>query len=514
MAKEKSAPAAKKPAGIIVRNILIGLLVVAFVGVGAFGLLSRTRFLMDKLTALEFGGEKISALEYKIYYKTNEMNFISQYGTTLQLYYGVDLSQPLETQPYGDGTWGDYLHSAAQAGIEEIYTLYLEALENGYTLADDDDPVYQGELAAYRATAEAYEMELDEYIKAVYGSAVHMEDLEHVARIRATATNYYNDCIENLGVTNADAQARYEENPADYDEVDYRYFSFPYETVTYTEPAEGEELAEGAPASQEEADAMTEANIAEAQALADTFVSRVTNENRFADLALEYADEDSKEKYEDADATLTKGGALSNASSSATLQWCAEEGREKGDMTTIDTGSSIAVVYFVDRYLPNVPTASARHILIRASEAAEDASEEEIAEAESLLAAAKEKIEAILAEYESGEQTEEAFARLAIQYSQDSGSVTTGGLIEDFAEGDMVTEFNDWVFDSARKPGDVEIVKTTYGYHLIYFVADGDPEWQVSARQAVESEKYSEYYDSLAGKYSMTAKDYGVSLAY
>ena len=118
MAKEKSAPAAKKPAGIIVRNILIGLLVVAFVGVGAFGLLSRTRFLMDKLTALEFGGEKISALEYKIYYKTNEMNFISQYGTTLQLYYGVDLSQPLETQPYGDGTWGDYLHSAAQSGID------------------------------------------------------------------------------------------------------------------------------------------------------------------------------------------------------------------------------------------------------------------------------------------------------------------------------------------------------------------------------------------------------------
>lgn len=514
MTKDKTAPTPKKPAGILVRNILIGLLVVAFVGVGAFGLLSRTRFLMDKLTALEFGGEKISALQYRIFYKTNELNFVSQYGTTLQMYYGVDLSRPLETQPYGDGTWGDYLHNAAQAGIEEIYTLYLEALEHGYTLAGDDDLLYQGEMAAYRATAEAYQMELDEYIKSAYGSAVHMEDLEQVARIRATATNYYNDCIKNFGVTNADAKARYEADPTVYDEVDYRYFSFPYQTVTYTAPAEGEEPAEGAPKSQEEADAMTEANIAEAQAKADAMISKVKSEKDFAAQALENAAEDSKDKYKDTDATLTRGGALSNASSSATLQWCAEEGRKAGDMTTLDTGSSIAVVYFVDRYLPNVPTATVRHILIRASEAAADATEEETAEAEAKLAEAKTQIEAVLAEYEGSAQTEDDFARLAIAYSQDSGSVTKGGLIENFAEGDMVAEFNDWVFDSARKPGDVDMVKTTYGYHLIYFVENGDAAWQVKARQTIESEKYNEYFDGLGDKYAMTTEDYGLSLAY
>ena len=34
----------------------------------------------------------------------------------------------------------------------------------------------------------------------------------------------------------------------------------------------------------------------------------------------------------------------------------------------------------------------------------------------------------------------------------------------------MVTEFNNWIFDDARKAGDVEIVKTSYGYHIMYFV--------------------------------------------
>ena len=34
----------------------------------------------------------------------------------------------------------------------------------------------------------------------------------------------------------------------------------------------------------------------------------------------------------------------------------------------------------------------------------------------------------------------------------------------------MVATFNDWCFDSARKPGDTGIVETNYGYHVMYFV--------------------------------------------
>ena len=38
----------------------------------------------------------------------------------------------------------------------------------------------------------------------------------------------------------------------------------------------------------------------------------------------------------------------------------------------------------------------------------------------------------------------------------------------------MVAEFNDWCFDSERKVGDHGIVKTTYGYHIMYFVGQSE----------------------------------------
>ena len=33
----------------------------------------------------------------------------------------------------------------------------------------------------------------------------------------------------------------------------------------------------------------------------------------------------------------------------------------------------------------------------------------------------------------------------------------------------MVEAFNDWCFDADRKVGDYGIVKTQYGYHIMYF---------------------------------------------
>ena len=70
---------------------------VAFAGVAAFGLLSKTGFLMDRLKAFEVGDQTISATDYRIFYKNSEMNLITNYGTALSLYYGVDLGQPIST---------------------------------------------------------------------------------------------------------------------------------------------------------------------------------------------------------------------------------------------------------------------------------------------------------------------------------------------------------------------------------------------------------------------------------
>ncbi|MCQ2418995.1 MAG: peptidylprolyl isomerase [Clostridia bacterium] len=88
---------------------------------------------------------------------------------------------------------------------------------------------------------------------------------------------------------------------------------------------------------------------------------------------------------------------------------------------------------------------------------------------EETWAAAKAKADEVYALWQK-DPTEENFAALANEHSTDPGSNTNGGLYDQVSPGQMVEPFNDWCFDSTRKHGDTGIVKTDYGYHIMYFV--------------------------------------------
>ena len=64
--------------------------------------------------------------------------------------------------------------------------------------------------------------------------------------------------------------------------------------------------------------------------------------------------------------------------------------------------------------------------------------------------------------------SEESFAQLAKDYSVD-GSASNGGLYENVYQGRMVPEFDAWCFDESRQVGDHGLVKTVYGYHIMFF---------------------------------------------
>lgn len=106
-------------------------------------------------------------------------------------------------------------------------------------------------------------------------------------------------------------------------------------------------------------------------------------------------------------------------------------------------------------------------------------------------ASAETKAKDILKQWKKGEATEESFGALAKEHSMD-GSASAGGLIEGVAEGDMVKAFNDWCFDESRKKGDNGVIKTEYGYHVMYFVSI-EAEWHLYCRQGVQQEKASKW---------------------
>jgi len=115
-------------------------------------------------------------------------------------------------------------------------------------------------------------------------------------------------------------------------------------------------------------------------------------------------------------------------------------------------------------------------------------------------AAAEAKANDVLNEWLSGEKTEDSFAALAQTHSVDGGSSSNGGLYENVYMGQMVPEFEAWCFDAARQVGDYGIVKTTYGYHIMYFVGS-DLVWRITAEEDMLVEKGNAFLQEVLDKY-------------
>ncbi|WP_034260837.1 peptidylprolyl isomerase [Altibacter lentus] len=105
------------------------------------------------------------------------------------------------------------------------------------------------------------------------------------------------------------------------------------------------------------------------------------------------------------------------------------------------------------RQLPD--TVSARHILIPTGMNPTDSiartDEQAKATADSLLRVVR--------------ADRSKFVDLVTQYSSDSGSIAKGGKYENFTYGAMVPEFRDFTFEN--NTGDMGVVKTQFGYHVI-----------------------------------------------
>lgn len=110
--------------------------------------------------------------------------------------------------------------------------------------------------------------------------------------------------------------------------------------------------------------------------------------------------------------------------------------------------------------------------------------------------------QAVLDEYLAGEQTEENFGKLAEAHSKDPGSAQKGGLYTDIYEGQMVKPFEDWCFDDARTEGDTGLVKTEYGYHVMYF-KQSRPAWIESARTDLMTEKGQQILQDFLDDYEL-----------
>ena len=112
------------------------------------------------------------------------------------------------------------------------------------------------------------------------------------------------------------------------------------------------------------------------------------------------------------------------------------------------------------------------------------------------------KAQQLLDDWKAADGDEVSFSVMAQEHSEDGGSAANGGLYTNVTEGYMVEEFNDWIFDEGRLYGDTDLVKTQFGYHIMFFVKS-EPSWLSTARSDYQADKINAMIEGALEKWPL-----------
>ena len=333
-------------------------------------------------------------------------------------------------------------------------------------------------LATYAKSAGKSE---GEYLKQLYGSNMTKKIFQGILKDTIIASHYQQDYIDSLTYTDDELQKYYQENKNSFDVANYEMITFNGAAAS-TKDADGNTVQ---PTEEESAAALQKAKDS-----ANAALEQVKGGELLVKAAKDY---EPIGTYSHPEAGTYSGDAAT--------KWVFDESRQEGDTEIVENGTSIYLLVFHSRTRNDYNTVDVRHILFKVDTTGLDSKVEDYqAKLEELKAGKKQEAENALQAWKDAGGGEEAFAKLANELSDDTGSNTNGGLYKQVYKNKMVTGFNDWCFDESRKAGDTGIVENDgnyIGYHVMYFVGTDDPYWMVQVRNAMTNKAYSEWSANL-----------------
>ena len=447
--------------------------------------------------ALTVNDHEISNAELNYYFIDSVNNFYNNYGAYASLF-GLDLTKPLNEQYIDEEsglTWADDFLTAAIENAKAVYAMNDAANAAGFTLSDDA----KAEIDAAMSEAEIYALyyygygSLEDYLKAMFGQGATVESYRNFCEMTYIANEYQYYYADTLVYEDADIR---EAEAEQYDAYSsYSYNSYYMAVSKFTDEAEAEAAAKAL--------AVEENNTVEALDAAIAALP-VNAETTAASTA-----------YDD---------VLHSNVSATYAEWVTDASRKAGDITYIaytststdengketTTVNGYYVVLFNGANDNTYKLNNVRHLLVSFTGGTKDEngtttySDEE-------KAVAKSEAENLLAQYLAGEQTEEAFAALVDEKTDDTGSKGTGGLYENIHLGSSYVEnFLNWANDESRKVGETGIVETEYGYHIMYFVGESEESYRDSLiTTELRDKAMTEWEDGLIDGATITVKNTG-----
>lgn len=502
-------------------NLLYGVIAAAVLVAVIASFVWRSDFIPKTTTAATIDGEKYTAAEVEYYYQTAYRNFVtnSQYSYFLS-YLGLNTNATLKSQsinstaaamlgielPDADAesaeadseadplaptgmTWHDYFLDEALDNMRVIQAALKAAEAEGFQYPAGVQAQYDDNMDALKAVAAASGISVSQYLKGNFGAGVtekvYGEQLMRVLRYSAYADAYQ----DSLTYSDSELEDAYGADRNTYDHVSYEVVSFSGAAESTTDD-EGNTVEP----TEEEAAAALEA----AQDLAQTVLDGFQDGGDLEELANEN------------DGTYSKNENGTYSAGSVMSEWLYDSARKSGDASTLADGTVQYVVVFHDRFRDENPTIDIRHILVSLGTGSIAEGEEGYEDQQAQLKAdAHAKAEELLAQWQSGEATEDSFAALALKESAD-GSKYDGGLYTEVYQGRMVTEFNDWCFDTARQSGDTGVVDTQYGSHVMYFSGVNAARWQTQVAANLRTEAYTAWEEDLVKDVTVQRNESGL----
>lgn len=463
---------------------------------------------------------------------------------------GLDPNTSLKNQisSMGGGTWFDYFMDQTVASVKEMLILAEAAKAAGVSLDADELKAIDDEIEYIKKVAKA-NGGVDYFVRYTYGFGVSLEDIKDVLLITRLSSKYYAQIMEELGekFDKEDYDKYYADHTKELSFADILKYEFTYTppkkdaTATGTADKTTKAAATGTATSDATAtgtaeDLGDETMFEFIQEYADKLAACKTPEEFKAYveeylLTVVYKDYEiiddtkkddatatgTKDKEEKKDATATgtaeKKPTVKQSKINSIIDGVVADrttykkddevsewifGGEAGQYVTkifkdydkkTDKYTLEVVMINNPMYRDDYVTKDMMHILLGVGNYGPYKKD----------ADAKAKADEVLAAFKAGELTKEAFEKLAEKNTSDGGI-----LYENVEKDKMADEIDKWIYDENRKAGDTDIVKTSYGYHVMYFVGDGEIAWELQADKLLIEEAYAEKYETYEKAHQIT----------
>lgn len=448
-------------------------------------------------------GQKISIGMYDYYY-ASIVSYYEQYAS--YGYYSLDTTKDYSKQYTTDDdgnkiSWQKFFETEALKEVEQITTYYSKALEEGVTLTSAQKKTIEKQISTLKDSASQNDVSLDQYIKANFGTYCSEDTIRIMLEQYYLSANYKGKFKCETKVTDNDVDKYYNDHKNDYKKIEFYYIASPYDATDDNSKNESIKTAEKIMAKMKDKKSV----IALVPEVYSSYIDSQVKSSMEQDSTLteKKAREEAVKSYE-SNVVTTVSGSDSPFDDKMNTWLFSDDTKVGSKKYYIDEDAKyIYIVLKTSKAsVEEDETYTVRHILVAPESGSNSSSStsEKTEYTDEQWAAAKKKADSILAKFNKTDKSEYEFAKLAEQYSTDSASTSSGsndsfgGLYESVTLGQMVPDFEKWSIDDSRKYGDTGIVKSDYGYHIMFFINDC-PEYQSKIIAQIKSDRLSNMID-------------------